>query len=178
MQETCWKLQVEEIVLLRSIYCGAGEFLAYFVPTDCPPHGRYTEECTALWESSAEDDTCLPRAPSEMETVRICIKLQVHAPLDRDVGAMVQFYLPKLYPHLEPPEVTISSQYAPTGCLMDLSGRISSHCKALLPQPCLFNILEEIKTELMKLESSDTPELLREPVKKQFTSKKPQSVVM
>lgn len=190
MEETCWQLQGEEILLLRSVYCDAGEFLAYCVPidsasshsTDCAasgcPYSRNTEKCSTLLEWSAEDIVCLPRALLEKETLlSVYIKLQVptQTPSDQTkvdatiiYDATVQFSLPKLYPKLEPPEITITSRNVNKECLMNLNARISSHCKALLPEPCLFEALEEIKAELMKLELSDTPGVSQEPEKGQF----------
>ena len=162
MQETCWQLLEEEILLLRSVYCEAGEFLAYSVPID----STSSSTDSTLLECSAEGGVCLPRTLLEKETLSICIKLQIRAP--SEINVTVECSFPKLYPKLEPPEITISSQNVPKECLMNLNARISSHCKALLPEPCLFDVLEEIKAELMKLESSDTPGLLQESVKAQF----------
>ena len=163
MQEICWQLQEEEMLLLRSIYCRPGEFLAYNAPCPTSASSIGSEGCIA------EDSSCPIRPPSEQETVCVCIKLQMHAPCGQDSAVTVQCSLPKLYPKLESPGITISSHHLPNEYLMELNCKISSHSKALLPEPCLFDILEEIKGELVKLEPPDTPGLTEHPEKAQFT---------
>jgi hypothetical protein len=174
MQETCRQLQEEEILMISSIYCKEGEFLAYDVDTAstraCLSAGTTgTTGCTCEEACSAGDSLCRAKAPLDKETVCIHIKLQVHEAHSLDLGVTVQCILPKLYPRLESPNITISSRHMPTDYLIELNCRISLHCKTFIPEPCVFDVLEWIKAELVKLESPDTPELSWEPVKAPIT---------
>lgn len=112
---------------------------------------------------TAESGTHLSKTPSDKETVCICIRVRTHTASEREVNVEVQFNLPKVYPIVQPPGITLSSQHISIESLRDITDRVASHCKALLPDPCIFDVVEEIKAELLKLEPV---ELAQEPVEK------------
>lgn len=142
-QETCWLLQKEEILLLRSIYCGEGECLV-----SCVTSNDSSSEMT-------EDALISTKNLSENEFIHICIKLhaQTHSPGGTDVE--VGFTLPKGYPKCEAPNISITSKHMTKERSIGLSQKAEMHSRLMLPEACLYDALQKINDDIIGVGSPD-----------------------
>lgn len=149
-----WHVQKEEILLLMSVYCGEGECAVSYEPahSDFPPKKERLVKMETLcdmhepapWNNSGEG-----------KFFNIYVKLQVQTEFEQSIDVQVTFSLPKLYPNIEVPVISISSDHVIQEDLSRLTKRANSLSKALLPQPCLLEILAEIKDDIMGVRLCD-----------------------
>ena len=141
--ETCPQLQKQEIFSLKSIYSEEGECVVF----------------QAQSESGSETisgDLLL----SDVETlfgsgtihIIIVLKIQTEHML---LSPQVKFSLPPSYPKYEPPIISIICDHIVKDKMLEVLEDIRSFSKTLLPEPCIFNLLERIKDRMSNLKSSE-----------------------
>lgn len=144
VQESCLQMQKEEILLLQSIYCGENECSVFL------KEQQYSYK--TAYDVMSQDEV----TPSDKENIHISIKFQMQANHKHNVE--VEMTLPKRYPILEPPNISIFCNHIPQWKVIEVTQNSQLYCRGRLPEPCLFDSLEQIKEDLFKLELSDTPE--------------------
>ena len=141
--ESCWDLQKEEILLLMSVYCGEGE---------CVVTSRTPQSSTAalLEEEVAMDALCDMREPGQA-TFDVSVKLA----LEGEADVLVRFSLSSLYPKSDAPTISVTSPHMASEDLALLAQHTTSHSTTVLPRPCLLDILEKIKDNIMTVRLRD-----------------------
>lgn len=141
-----WQLQKEEILLLMSVYCGEGECVV-----TCKPESPSMEQLRVDDLSDLEEEDT-----GKMRTFCVCVKLAVLTDLEPSINVQVQFSLPHLYPISEVPVISITSDHVGLEDLTELTQGAISHSTSLLPQPCMLDVLEKIKDDIMRVQLCDT----------------------
>ena len=142
--ENCWELQKEEVLLLKSMYCGEGECLVTCVSN------------SLCFPPSVLSDEALIRTKELSDNELIHISIRLNEPgSSHTADVEVKFTLPKGYPKYEPPIISIAGKHIPSEHLIELSEQASTHSKALLPGACLYDTLQKIKDNVMSMRSYD-----------------------
>lgn len=126
----CWESQKEELFSLKSIYCGPGECCLLSPPT------LSFEALEHAWDTPPT-------------SVTIEVKLQVpvsrQGSTDEQAQFKVAFVLPKEYPLLEAPRISISSPDISDLALTELAHDAMQYAEGFKPHPSLFDTLDRLK---------------------------------
>lgn len=140
---SCWQLQREEVLLLRSIYCGEGECLVF---------QEKDGHLISSGSDTEEDDSLLSEEPRE---VSIVITFQIQTEKGLGISMTVRFTLPQLYPKFQPPHISLSSNQITQVGISKILQDVESYSRTLQPEPCLMDTLARIRDVVMTLEQND-----------------------
>ena len=145
---TDWAIQREEVLALKSIYCGPGEC------TLLSPHTFTQLECSD--QSGCRND---------VHFFPVSLEFRLAVPIDqkvtssnkagqKDLKITVTFQLSESYPEISP-HIIVSSEHIQKTCLDALQQNALAYACSLKPEPCLFSILEMLKDNAMEMVAND-----------------------
>ena len=142
---TDWEVQREEVLALKSIYCGPGEC------TLLSPHTFAQLECSD--QSGCRND---------VHSFPVSLEFRLAVPIDQEVTSSnkagqkitVTFQLSESYPEISP-QIIVSSEHIHTACLDALQQNALAYACSLKPEPCLFSVLEMLKDNAMEMVAND-----------------------
>ena len=145
---TDWKVQREEILALKSIYCGPGECFLL------SPHTFTQLECSD--QSGFRND---------VHSFPVSLVFRLAIPIDQEVASSnkasqkdlkmtVTFQLCESYPEISP-QIIVSSEHIHKTGLNELQQNALAYACSLKPEPCLFSILEMLKDNAMEMIAND-----------------------
>ena len=153
---TDWKVQRDEILALKSIYCGPGECILL------SPHTFTQLECSDQSEFR-----------NDVHSFPVSLVFRLAIPIDQEVASSnkasrkdlkmtVTFQLCESYPEISP-QIIVSSEHIHKTSLNKLQQDALAYACSLKPEPCLFSVLEMLKDNAMEMIANDSSCLVLKP---------------
>ena len=144
---SCWEAKIDELLALKSIYCGEGECEVI------SPPGLSFENLASI-----ESSDSIPR-----DVDNISVRILVYASVEHvqqtthRLCVSIVFNLDSKYPHNAPGTITeLSSEHLPKHVTESIHKRLNLFITTLQPEPCLFEALQWMKEELLTRVNKDT----------------------